>query len=755
DRLRTFIDENIPDGEKVNLVGHSMGGLVARAYAQTYGTTKVNKIVTVGSPNMGATDAYGVWEGATVWNDVWWAKVALDLTTHFGGQSNDVQTVRDFVPSMKDLLPTYDFLKLNDFPVLWSSLSQKNDYLNSLNQNISSIDTLTASIFSNSVPTNKYIKIAPPSTDDLAANRWVDGKPITGDPFEKDSGDGTVIEASAKGPFSNNILGSWWHGELVTKKENIQKIFGVLGLDITKALDSVSDDRRNVFIAAIRSPGLLEVCNSEMTLCNDQLGIYFPNEKLFILPGYSNEDLVVKVKEFGKGNYELHLGNINENSIWKKIDGNLYNDDQVDFYNVESDGFNITATFDTPPSVGVDRLITNNNSPKLTGSVDDLSAEILVKIANKTYTASNNGNGTWELADKVIVPYLTDGTYDVSVSATDTMGNVGYDKTTDELTIDTVTPTAVFKHYIDGVEFVENVAYIDSLERLSFTGEYLDASPSSGLLKDSYVIFDEQADGSFRFSQNGRKAYCSWRKKPNLVDLSGNNFSSATMEPFTNCVADLNEGGYYMAHQVYDNAIRKDIPSITQFRDVLGLHFVIDKTPPKTTVSGIDNLWHKDPVTVTFNCTDTGRSGCNKTFYAINGGDITEGSSVILSKEGQYTISYYSTDLAGNTEIALSTEKIKIDTTAPKAPKLFASNLIQRILASWFPVKTAIGYRVYYGSQSDQLSNVINTRSLFWISNVLSPGKYYVRVTAIDGAGNESVKSNVVQVKINKSWWRW
>ncbi len=40
--------------DKVNLVGHSMGGLVARAYVMwAGGSTKVNKILTVGTPNRG------------------------------------------------------------------------------------------------------------------------------------------------------------------------------------------------------------------------------------------------------------------------------------------------------------------------------------------------------------------------------------------------------------------------------------------------------------------------------------------------------------------------------------------------------------------------------------------------------------------------------------------------------------------------------------------------------------------------------
>ena len=50
------------------------------------------------------------------------------------------------------------------------------------------------------------------------------------------------------------------------------------------------------------------------------------------------------------------------------------------------------------------------------------------------------GDGTWTLADDTITPALTDGVYDVQATATDAVGNIGTDGTTDELTIDTTAP---------------------------------------------------------------------------------------------------------------------------------------------------------------------------------------------------------------------------------------------------------------------------------------------------------------------------
>lgn len=257
--------------------------------------------------------------------------------------------------------------------------------------------------------------------------------------------------------------------------------------------------------------------------------------------------------------------------------------------NRSSDFIVNTIIDNTAPIITVNPYITNDKTPVLTGTINDNSATISVKIGTNTFPVVNDGSGNWTLDS--ITSNITDGTYDVVATATDTAGNTGIDSTTNELTIDSIAPKATFQHYIDGNLFTGPIAYTNSLNKLTFTAEYTDTNPSSQLLKDSYVIFDAQDDGSFRFSQNGKEAYCGWRQEPNLITgLSGNSFSLTTPENFSNCVSSLADGEYYMTHQVYDNAIRQDIPSITQFRDVLGLHFIIDTIAPTSIITTPTNL---------------------------------------------------------------------------------------------------------------------------------------------------------------------
>lgn len=80
----------------------------------------------------------------------------------------------------------------------------------------------------------------------------------------------------------------------------------------------------------------------------------------------------------------------------------------------------------------VDTLLTNDNTPELTGTVDDPDAAIEVTVGGNSYSAINNSDGTWRLADDTISPALSDGTYDVAVTAIDLASNTGTDPSVDE-----------------------------------------------------------------------------------------------------------------------------------------------------------------------------------------------------------------------------------------------------------------------------------------------------------------------------------
>lgn len=101
--------------------------------------------------------------------------------------------------------------------------------------------------------------------------------------------------------------------------------------------------------------------------------------------------------------------------------------------NEASDTINVVVD-NTPPDVTVDTKTTSDTTPPLSGTVSDPDATVSVTVNGTTYNATNDGGGTWSVADNVVGP-LAPGTYDVQVSATDSVGNIGTDTTTNELTI--------------------------------------------------------------------------------------------------------------------------------------------------------------------------------------------------------------------------------------------------------------------------------------------------------------------------------
>ncbi|MEQ9304477.1 MAG: BspA family leucine-rich repeat surface protein, partial [Marinoscillum sp.] len=109
----------------------------------------------------------------------------------------------------------------------------------------------------------------------------------------------------------------------------------------------------------------------------------------------------------------------------------------------------------TAPTVSVSILSTLNDSPALTGSVDDAGAIIAVTVDGSDYSGSNNGDGSWTLPEGTINS-LAVGVYDVVVTATDAVGNTGTDATSDELIIEPGAPTALAASEVDYFSFVAN-----------------------------------------------------------------------------------------------------------------------------------------------------------------------------------------------------------------------------------------------------------------------------------------------------------
>ena len=94
-------------------------------------------------------------------------------------------------------------------------------------------------------------------------------------------------------------------------------------------------------------------------------------------------------------------------------------------------------------------------------------------------------------------------------------------------------------------------------------------------------------------------------------------------------------------------------------------HVNIDTTAPQTTDDYAGGgAWQTGPVSFSLAPTDA-TSGVDGTTWAVDGGAPHSGTDVTVTGDGEHTVTYFSTDVAGNAEDARSVT-VRIDTGAPE-----------------------------------------------------------------------------------------
>ncbi|WP_252513090.1 beta strand repeat-containing protein, partial [Acinetobacter oleivorans] len=348
--------------------------------------------------------------------------------------------------------------------------------------------------------------------------------------------------------------------------------------------------------------------------------------------------------------------------------------------NTSLPGSGVVSADITAPVVALDDVLTNDSTPALTGTVNDPTATVVVTVDGVNYPATNNGDGTWTLADNTL-PALTDGPHTITVTATDPAGNAGTD--TAVVTIDTTAPNAPVLDPINATDPVTGTAEPGSTVTVSFP-DGTTATVVAG------------TDGSWSVPNPG-----------NLVD--GDTVTATATDPAGN--TSLPGSGVVSA----------DITApVVALDDVL----TNDSTPALT---GTVN----DPtatVVVTVDGTD---------YPAVNNGDGTwtlADNTLPALTDGPHTITVTATDPAGNA--GTDTAVVTIDTTAPNAPVLDPINATDPVTGTAEP-----GSTVTVSFPDGTTATVVAGTDGSW--SVPNPGDLTdgqtVTATATDPAGNTSL----------------
>ncbi|MDC5186110.1 Ig-like domain-containing protein, partial [Acinetobacter baumannii] len=453
-----------------------------------------------------------------------------------------------------------------------------------------------------------------------------------------------------------------------------------------------------------------------------------------------------------------------------------------------------TYTLDTTaPTVVLEDVSTNDNTPALTGTVSDPSATVVVTIDGVDYPAVNNGDGTWTLADNTL-PTLADGPHTVTVTATDAAGNKGTD--TGVVTVDTAAPnTGTVNFSIDSVtadnvinasEASGNVTVTGVLKNVpadaantvvtvvingqtytatvdSTAGTWTVSVPGSELTADAdktidaKVTFTDAAGNSS--SVNDTQTYTIDTTAPDapvINPVNGTDPITGTAEPGSTVTVTYPDGSTASVVAGPDGTWTVPNPGLNDGDTVTAVTedpagntsgpatAVVDAVAP--TVALDDVLTNDSTPALTGTVSDpTATVVVNVDgvdYPAVNNGDGTwtlADNTLPVLADGPHTITVTATDAAGN--VGNDTAVVTIDTVAPNAPVLDPINATDPVSGQAEP-----GSTVTVTYPDGTTATVVAGTDGSW--SVPNPGNLVdgdtVTATATDPAGNTSGPATAV-----------
>lgn len=301
DDFKNEVDTKVLDSEKVHAVGHSLGGLVGRAYIeQEQNNNKLHKFMTVGSPHQGTPLSYPAWSGGDIWNDNLFIKIAATILLKrcSGLYGNDRQTIQNQIPSIRNLLPTFDYLREKKTGLLKpeSGMTAQNNWLPNGNFSHPFFGTTVGALSGTGFNTLQYIPVNDPNNHDQMLGNFLDGRPA-GKEHSKE-GDGTILSSSSMIPDADNRLISENHTGLIANEAGINEILDFLDTTV-EALSIAPTSEPTSALLIIGYPSSFWITDPSGKIVKDKenmVSILNPkagNHRLLLLPHTSNTLLIV------------------------------------------------------------------------------------------------------------------------------------------------------------------------------------------------------------------------------------------------------------------------------------------------------------------------------------------------------------------------------------------------------------------------------------------------------------------------------
>lgn len=371
-KLNDFVKNSIkPWNNKVNLVGHSLGGLVERTCIQkTENNCYVDKLITIGSPHSGAVQVYPVVEAGEIWgNNI--VDTGLELLIHYYQKPGETrrETATRIAPVAFDLLPIFDYLKKDGVPLPWAGLSAQNPLLPYL-QDFSSLKNHTTTFYGKTFPTYDNISVSNPSPLDKILGNWADGNPA--EKYYED-GDATVLAKSAviEANGIEKVSFDFDHSRLISDPMTLQKIFEILNIPFPQTNFFPTSDEKDYLIFFAHSP--VELSSPDI---NENS---FVNPEMIIIPRPQNKIYTLNIKGLSDKYYSLSIGRFFSGKVfWNDYSGKAKTDQTQQLqFNINNQNLTEDILIDN------DGSITSNNLKSL---IDEFKDEILaldIKFSQK------------------------------------------------------------------------------------------------------------------------------------------------------------------------------------------------------------------------------------------------------------------------------------------------------------------------------------------------------------------------------------
>ena len=448
------IDEvkEICNCDKVDLVGHSMGGLAARQYVQSnYYESDIDQLIFLGTPHLGAPKDYLAWEGGESGPNLsdFVVKFLLSSESKKLGYNNLFDYIRNNpIASVKELLPIYDYLRDKGTGLLryYSNNYPINTFLENLYNTSSTLinsGIKITNIVGDAGPSStiSVLRVVPSNLLPL----WEDGYPEGYNEKNNDRGleygvgDGTVEKSSAGSiNVDLNTINSE-HRQLPTNAEGL--IYKKL---TTKNASTLINSSFNLNIKFLIIKLLSPVDMVVVAPDGKKIGKDFSTGQEFneiggaFYSGFTTDDEYItipnpldgeyKVETVGTdngGEYTVAIGYITDNSLVSKnfrantLPG-MIAELKIDINSSTPQDLNIVPTDNTPPQINI-------LSPIAQDYQRPFVLPVLVMVTDTesgVYSQSLSFDGRLiNSGDLLDLFYLPLGTHTVIATAADFMGN--------------------------------------------------------------------------------------------------------------------------------------------------------------------------------------------------------------------------------------------------------------------------------------------------------------------------------------------